>query len=128
MLAFDTLQVKHGTLEARRPFSFEHTLDFVSSFTPAMGEQQVGPGSLTKAVHIDEKPVVFRVEAGDESGESLHYSLFSRDPLTQDEEAAVVDRVRFYLSLDDDLEPFYSIAEADPPMRRVVAQLYGFHQ
>ncbi|MFL5734556.1 MAG: DNA-3-methyladenine glycosylase family protein [Chloroflexia bacterium] len=128
MLALDTLQVKQGTLEPRRPFSFERTLDFVGSFSPAMGEQQVGPGSLTKAVLINEKPVVFRVDAGDEPGESLHYRVFSREPLTPDEEAAAVDRVRFYLSLDDDLEPFYSIAEGDPPMRRVVEQLHGFHQ
>ena len=127
-MALDTLQTKQGTLVPLQPFDFGHTLHFIGDFSPALGEQRVDRGLLTKAVSINEKSVVFRVQAGTKDRAILQYDLFSERPLDSEEEAVVVDRIRFYLSLDDDLLPFYSIAENDPSMSRIVAQLHGFHQ
>jgi DNA-3-methyladenine glycosylase II len=42
--------------------------------------------------------------------------------------AAAVDRLRFFLSFDDNLHAFYAYAEQDPWFRPVVARLYGLHQ
>ena len=59
------------TLQPRAPFSFKQTLRFISDFTPAMGEQQVGSSSLTKAVSIGQRPVVFSAEPADDAGVTL---------------------------------------------------------
>ena len=40
---------------------------------------------------------------------------------------AAEDRIRFFLSLDDDLEPFYALAAKDPAFRGVAEALYGYH-
>ncbi len=39
-----------------------------------------------------------------------------------------MDRLGFYLSLQDDLRPFYAIADADPDFAPVARGLYGFQQ
>ncbi len=43
-------------------------------------------------------------------------------------ERAVVDRIAFFLSLDDDLRPFYALARDDPPFAPILERLYGYHQ
>src|SRR5262249_3359818 len=42
--------------------------------------------------------------------------------------AAAEDRIAFFLSLCDDLRPFYAIGMADPPFAPVIERLYGYHQ
>jgi len=40
----------------------------------------------------------------------------------------VRDRIGFFLSLDDDLRPFYAIGATDPSFEPVIHELYGYHQ
>ena len=40
----------------------------------------------------------------------------------------IANRLRFFLSLNDDLQPFYRIGLADPPFASVIECLYGLHQ
>ncbi len=129
MTTLQKLHISEGTLHPKQPFSFAQTLHFIEAFTPTMGEQRAGGGELTKAVMIDGKPLVFRV-AEEEGGQNaaLRYTLFSDEPLSLETRAAAIDRIRFYLSLDDDLGPFYRLAKDDPPFHEVVRKLYGFHQ
>ena len=41
---------------------------------------------------------------------------------------AVLEHLKWYLSLDDDLEPFYALACRDDAFRPVLERLYGYHQ
>jgi DNA-3-methyladenine glycosylase II len=78
---------------------------------------------------IGEQPVVFRVAGtGSADAPRLEYMLFAEAPITPEVQAAATDRIAFYLSLDDDLRPFYAIGEVDPAFAPVVRQLYGYHQ
>jgi hypothetical protein len=38
----------------------------------------------------------------------------------------VRERISFFLSLDDDLRPFYAIGEEDPAFEPVIQMLYGY--
>jgi DNA-3-methyladenine glycosylase II len=40
----------------------------------------------------------------------------------------LLGRIGDWLGAEDDLGPFYALAEADPPFRAVVQRLYGYHQ
>lgn len=119
-----------GTLSATPPFDFAQTLRFVGAFTPTAGEQQIGERLLRKAVMVQGTPIVFTVRAtGDSEQPKLRYTLASEATLTAAMERATVDRIRFFLSLDDDLRPFYAAAQAnDPAFLPVIQRLYGFHQ
>jgi len=120
--------VATGTLSPVPPFDFQHTLAFLNGFTPMSEEQSLAPQALTKAVYAAGKPVVFRlVSRGTVDRPLLEYTLYSREPLDAAATDAVLDRIRFFLSLDDDLTAFYSAARQDAPFERVVQQLYGFH-
>lgn len=91
-----------------------------------MGEQTTAGGRLTRAIMVEGQTVAFSVW---EEGEGVGYSLFSEDALTDRVEQEVARRVSFFLSLDDDLGPFYSIArEKDPQFYPVVEKEWGLHQ
>ena len=123
------LYTETGTLTPRAPFDFDQALEFLGEFSPTRGEQVLAGQTLTKAVSIAGQPVVFRVTGGGTVEEPhLAYTLFAGAPLTEVNRAAALDRARFFLSLDDDLRPFYAIGCADPHMAPLIRRLYGLHQ
>jgi DNA-3-methyladenine glycosylase II len=94
-----------------------------------MGEQQIDDLTLTKATSFNGQAVVFRVRSrGTLDAPSLAYTLYSDMPLDEKVCDAAETRIRCFLSLDDDLRPFYAIGEADPAFAPVVKALYGYHQ
>jgi DNA-3-methyladenine glycosylase II len=120
------LHSRTGTLPTKPPFDFEKSLRFMEEFRPMSGEQGVSERALTKALMVDGRTVVFRVSAG-RGGAGLYYELFS-DTLLGDELAERVARqISFFLSLEDDLAPFYSIAKEDQKFYPIVKKLVGLH-
>ena len=118
-----------GELSPRAPFDFGQTLAFLRRFTPTAGEQRLTDDSLTRAIALGGRAVVFSVRSeGAVEQPRLTYTLTSATPLSEDERAALRDRISFSLSLDDDLDAFYQRAQGDPAMQSVVARLYGLHQ
>ncbi len=129
MMTTSQLHTVTGTLTARSPFDYTKTLGFLHGFGPTAGEQEIGFDAVTKAITLHGRAVAFEVRsAGTVEQPRLAYTLWSEQPLSGEEHASVADRVRFFLSLDDDLQTFYAIAQADPPFAPVVERLYGLHQ
>lgn len=124
-----TLYMVEGTLTPVAPFDFAQTLRFLGIFKPAMGEQQIEDLSLTKGTSFNGQVVVFRVASvGSIEQPLLTYTLFSDMPILQDVCLTAEARIRFFLSLDDDLRPLYAVGENDPAFEPVMRQLYGYHQ
>lgn len=112
-------------LRPAAPFDFEASLRFLAHFPATAGEQLLEPDrlTLTKALRVGGTTVVVRV-SGD--GSELQVSVSAAaGPIPK---AAIDDRLRFWLSLDDDLGPFYALASSDPPFAAVVERLHGYHQ
>lgn len=123
------LHTETHTLTPVPPFDFDQALDFLGAFSPTRGEQMLAGQTLTKAVSIGGQPVVFRVAGGGTvEAPQLAVTLFTGQLLTEAQRAAVLDRVRFFLSLDDDLRPFYAIGCADAHFAPVIWRRYGLHQ
>ncbi|HLH62167.1 MAG TPA: hypothetical protein VKV20_10835 [Ktedonobacteraceae bacterium] len=123
------LSVVTGTLKPCPPFDFFKTLGFLDGFEPTEGEQVLAPDSLTKAVTLNGRAVAFKLHStGAIEEPELVYTLYSEQPLSEAEYAAILDRMRFFLSLDDDLRPFYEIGRADDAFAPMLERFYGLHQ
>ena len=118
-----------GTLTPTPPFDFSKSLQFLGIFGPTKNEQTVSTHSLTKAISIDGQTVVFQLTSiGTTEKPGLEYTLFSAKPFSQAMENAVVERITFFLSLKDDLQPFYRLGREDPDFAPIIEHLYGYHQ
>ena len=129
MLTTNYLHQVTGILTARAPFDFAKTIAFLGDFTPTAGEQALAPDSVTKAVTLHGRAIAFNVrDAGTVEDPHVAYTLYSEHPLSEIEQNAIIDRIRFFLSLNDDLQPFYAIGRTDPAFAPVIEHLYGLHQ
>lgn len=111
-------------LPVNAPFDFDLTLAFLNGFPPMQGEQGL-QHQLRKATRLNGQTVGFTVKQ--EHG-GLSCELHPERPLTPEEEKSVLERISFFLGLEIDLKPFYTIAKQDQPFKPVLEALHGFHQ
>ncbi len=96
---------------------------------PTRQEQTISSRTLTKAISIDGQTIVFQVSStGTPESPLLDYILFSAEPISKDIEKAVAERMTFFLSLEDDLQPFYRLGREDADFAPIIDSLYGYHQ
>jgi DNA-3-methyladenine glycosylase II len=107
------------------PFAFDLSLRFLAGFPATAGEQRIEDGVLAKAFRVAGTTLLARVAA---DGPSLRVEASASGSVPAEARAALADRLRFWLGLDDDLTPFYALADGDPPFAAVVAGLHGYHQ
>src|SRR4051812_33619313 len=120
------LHTVRGALRAMAPFDFAKSLSFVCGFSPTAGEQCVGQRSLAKAISVRGRPVLFALEATDRD-DRLAYALHAHAPIDDATRDEALARIRFHLSLDDDLAPFYAIADHDGAFGPIARRLRGMH-
>ena len=111
------------------PFDFAKTLDFLDGFSPAMGGHRRDGETLTKAISVEGQTLVFRLRSeGSLDSPRLACTLYADAPIKAALKAEALDQIGFFLSLDDDLRPFYRLAEGDEAFAPVLDALYGYHQ
>ncbi len=124
-----TLSTINGTLNPTAPFDFSQTLKFLGMFMPGRGEQTTDGNACIKALPINGRAVVAKVTSrGTIEQPQVAYTFYTEAPLTDDESHEALDRLSFYLSLDDDLRAFYAIGQDDPQFAPILERLYGLHQ
>lgn len=122
------IQTLTGSLYPTAPFDFERTLDFLGSFTPMHGEQTLAPRAVTKTITVDGQAVLFQlVSQGTPDAPRLEYRLMAGRKWDDGIRELALDRIRFFLSLEDDLRPFYEIGRRDDSFAPVLDKLYGLH-
>lgn len=119
----NTLHERSTTLPVTPPFALEHSLSFLCSFPPTAGEQALAPRGLTKAIAIGGRAVLATV---DEEHGALTCTTRSEEP-SDDVHARAVARVRFQLSLDDDLSALDRRARADRAFAPIARRFHGHH-
>ncbi len=118
-----------GKLFPTPPFDFSKSLSFASMFSPTSDEQTISGVSLTKAVHLKNMTMVFKVEDfGTVEKPVLSYNLYAYDEIRDEIKFELLERIKFYLSLEDDLKPFYTLGREDIKFNPVLEDLYGLHQ
>jgi len=122
------LQTIEGKLYPKDPFDFSKSLNFIDMFPPSRNEYIIEDLSFTKAIHLDGQTVAFKLESvGTIEKPVLNYRFFG-SKLNNNLKTALVDRINFFLSLDDDLKPFYQYAAGDESFKHLVDEFYGLHQ
>jgi DNA-3-methyladenine glycosylase II len=123
------LETVQGKLFPVSPFDFFKSIQFMNMFTPTADEQTVEDLSFTKAVYHKNRTMAFKLEDhGTVEKPVLSYTLFSYETIDENLESELLDRIKFFLSLDDDLKPFYNHGLKDDAFKRVIDKLYGLHQ
>jgi DNA-3-methyladenine glycosylase II len=117
---------RQGVLTPVPPFDLAKSLAFLEGFGPTRGEQDVAGGELTKAFECRGRAVLVRLrQEGAPDTPGLCYELLSDEPIDADVERAAVDRVRFFLSTDDDLSAFETKAQKDPAFAPLARRMRG---
>jgi len=117
---------EQGRLSAVPPFDFAQSLAFIAGFSPAAGEQRVTATALTKALVVGDETVAYALTA-DAGTPGVRYTLYTQRPPAAQLRQAVLEQIAGFLSLDDNLAPFYAIGEADPVFAPVIRRLHGMH-
>ncbi len=124
-----TIYESNGKLFPNPPFDFSKSLNFAVMFTPTSDEQVISKLSLTKAVYIKNRTVAFKVkDIGTINKPVLSYTLYAYDEINDEIKFELLERIKFYLSLEDDLKTFYSMGRDDIKFNHILEDLYGLHQ
>jgi len=115
------LTTRTTQLRTARPFAFEHSLSFYCSFPPTRGEQRLEEGALTKAIALDDRAALVTVH------DDLRCDVTTRGAIDEATFERAIDRVRFQLSLDDDVSAFYALAHDDEKLAPVIRRWFGHH-
>lgn len=117
-------------IEPSAPFDFQKLLRFIQGFPPTQHEQVVGTDTLTKGLRLNQQTIAYDLRTlGTVESPRLELTVYADNPLTDDLLTAVEQRIRFFLSMDDDLSEFYRLAEQDSVFSaKVFSQLYGYRQ
>jgi DNA-3-methyladenine glycosylase II len=118
-----------GTLKPVAPFDFSKSLEFLSDFSPMKNEQEVKSGTFTKAVQVRGKTIAFEVaDEGTVENPKLQFTAYSESKFTDEIKELVADRISFFLSLQDNLNEFYKLAQTDSCIQPAIKQFYGHKQ
>src|SRR3989442_7897705 len=102
------LYSEEGSLRPTPPFDFAKSLDFLGMFPPMREDQTVSEMSMTKAVRVGGRAIVFQLSpTGTIKMPGLKYKLFSEHPFSHRLTDVVIDRISFFLRLSDDLNQVY---------------------
>ena len=121
-------QKKRGKIYAASPFDFAKSLDYLRQFPPPALYQAVEENSFMKAFRLEGQTLLASVSSGGDPEQlGLDYEIFSSQRVSNELESALVDRLCSFLSLDDNLGQFYSLAADDPQFQPIVEALFGYH-
>jgi DNA-3-methyladenine glycosylase II len=116
-------------LEPASPFDFAKTLSFLKGSRAIASEGEAANDTLLKALRVRGETVAFCLkDTGTVEAPKLKGTLYAASPLTPELKAAAIRRIRFFLSLDDELGPFYALGRLDDAFAPVIDRLYGYHQ
>src|SRR3977135_1766485 len=122
------LYSEEGSLRPIPPFDFAKSLDFLGMFPPMREDQTVSDLSMTKAVRVGGRAIVFQLRpTGTVKMPGLKYTLFADHPLSRGLTEVVIDRISFFLSLSDDLDQFFRIANNHSHLAPILPLHHGLH-
>jgi DNA-3-methyladenine glycosylase II len=112
------------------PFDFTQSLRFLAGFPATQKEQVIAPNRLIKGVRLSNTTAVVDLESvGTTDRPRLVMKVQADTALTDHQLAQIEKRIRFSLSIGEDLTEFYALARQDTPFQEtVMPALHGYRQ
>lgn len=115
-----------GHLYPTPPFDMRQSMAYLGF---PVDDSPTDKKALMKALSINQQTILFQVSSiGTIEEPLLSYILHSEKAISQNTRNLALDRIRFFLSLNDDLNTFYRIGNSDPHFQPIIHRLYGYHQ
>lgn len=111
-------------LRAQEPFDFEQSLAVLGRSPWYADDARCEGDRIVTGGYAEDRPYVATVRDG--PGDRLTGEVEWLD--APGDERIVADTVGAFLSLADDVEPLYAVADEDPAFGPVVEELWGYHQ
>lgn len=117
-------------VEPRAPFDFELSLRFLIGFPATKNEQVITQNRLIKGLRVSgAMAVADLVSTGTTDQPCLSLTIYSDTLLTTRQIQDIESRLRFMLSIDEDIAAFHLLAAQDAPFQEtVIPALYGYRQ
>ena len=112
-------------LKTNHLFDFDQSINFVQGFP--LSKSYSAKKCLLNSIQIDGYNLLFQVTQNTENSLKLEICN-SNQKLPNEIFDKLERRIRLYLSLDDDLTQFYTLADSDPVFSEIRDLLYGYHQ
>jgi DNA-3-methyladenine glycosylase II len=117
-----------GQCSPVQPFDFSKSLDAVWGFNQMIGDPIPPSNKVVKVMNVEGKPYGVEVKSiGFVEEPHLEYRFFADESIGDTTRSLLSHRMNAFLGLEEDLAPFYEIAQTDTAFSPVVGRLYGYH-
>ena len=121
------MQTPSLRLQPTPPFDFNLTAEYHTYFQARSGADNVEDGVYRRLLDLDGRLALVSVRStGSVDSPELMLELRGEDLSDADGELAAA-QVRWMLGIDQELAPFYALAESDPALAGLVRQFPGLH-
>ncbi len=117
-------------IQPHSPFDFARSLRFLAGFPATQNEQIIEQNRMIKGIRISGVTAVVDLESiGTVDKPRLLMKIYADQDLSANQVDRIEKRVRFSLSIDEDLTAFYTLAQQDLPFQQTIMPvLYGYRQ
>ncbi|MGM0589854.1 MAG: DNA-3-methyladenine glycosylase family protein [Bacteroidota bacterium] len=123
------MERRSGSFKPIAPYRFDLFVHHLKRFTPLRNDHRWSNNTLTTAFRTAGTTIAMNLEAPQPADitdpKEIHCTLVSKDPMEQEALEDVVHQAQQWLGIDEDLAPFYDLAESDPVMQPITKQLEG---
>lgn len=105
-------------------FSYELSLSFLKR-SPREVLHRLENETVSKALQVDGKPVIFQITNGNEYL-NVNFLNLKTGQITKDIEMHTINFIREWFDLETDLKPFYALARKDELLKDLVKKYKGY--
>lgn len=113
-------------LEYNEPLDFQKSLQFILSFSPLHIKLNSAKKTLVKGITIKGKKILCEIKS--EQANNIVCEVVTGELLDEREQNEIKKIFEEFLSLKDNLMPFYDLADRDSIFKPIKEALYGYHQ
>ncbi|PKB79244.1 MAG: hypothetical protein BZY88_14350 [SAR202 cluster bacterium Io17-Chloro-G9] len=115
------------TVRPEAPFDFDLTAGYHTYFQGRYGTDSLEDGEYRRLLDLGDKLVLASVRSEGTIDAPELTVEFQGDGLTSEEAAKASSKVAWLLGTDQDLAPFYAMADTDPVMSSIAGRFRGLH-
>ena len=120
------MDLRSGIIKPKAPFSFNECLNYIKSFPASQNDHKIDTGQLIKAFSMGAKTYAMQIiNQGNLEHPRFKLTIMSVESMDDQELEMAIQKVRFFLGVDEDIQEFYEIGNRDKMFKPLINKLYG---